>query len=358
MKRVVVLVAALLCCTSSVFASDSFDVPWIDVDLSNFTVSDFTLGSNRFSLTGVRTSYNRNSSGVVTTLSSEPVSDGCDFSANPTLDYKYESPIRSVQLSTYPWSCDSYSGYHYQKFPESYYYDSFTTLSWKASGVWFYSDIWLEPGFYEIDCAFNIDSYLIDDTAGSSTFYRTSVTDISFSDGIHHAQVMKSPTHSTKFTVELENRSQLIFSSSYPSGVYDFTGVTSPRTLRMTFVFNLGHLRYRSIPYSDIQALSDATDGSNISQDSYDQFESQWTGSMTDNFNALSLGDFSFPSGLLSAFSFISSIFTRLWNAMGVYSILYTFPLFLGIVLLLIGRISKFSGGQSSSKSNRGNDDA
>lgn len=90
----------------------------------------------------------------------------------------------------------------------------------------------------------------------------------------------------------------------------------------------------------------------------HESIESQWTGSMSSNFDALDMDSFTFPSGLLSGFSLITGIFQDLWNGMGDYKILYVFPLFLGIALLLIGRISKFSGGQSSSRSNRGDDDA
>ena len=92
--------------------------------------------------------------------------------------------------------------------------------------------------------------------------------------------------------------------------------------------------------------------------DDLDSVESEWTGSMTSNFGALDLGSFSFPSGLVSGFALITGIFQDLWIGMGEYKILFVFPLTLGIVLLLIGRISKFSGGQSSRQSDRGDGDA
>lgn len=75
-----------------------------------------------------------------------------------------------------------------------------------------------------------------------------------------------------------------------------------------------------------------------------DGLESQWGNSMTENFNALSLDTFTYPDGLTSGFALISGIFQDLWNAMGSYSILYVLPLTLAVVLLLIGRISKFAG--------------
>lgn len=73
----------------------------------------------------------------------------------------------------------------------------------------------------------------------------------------------------------------------------------------------------------------------------YNSIESEWGGSMVDNFNSLNMGDFSFASGALSAFTLVSGIFSDLWNAFGDYSVIFTFPLTLGIALLVIGRISR-----------------
>ncbi len=105
----------------------------------------------------------------------------------------------------------------------------------------------------------------------------------------------------------------------------------------------------RDYPY-----LDDANDQAQDSINQHEQYESQWTGSMTENFNSLDLEDFTFPNGLISAFALITGIFNDLWNALGEYKILFVFPLCLGIVLLLIGRISKFdfsdrSGGSGGS---------
>lgn len=83
--------------------------------------------------------------------------------------------------------------------------------------------------------------------------------------------------------------------------------------------------------------------------------ESQWTGSMTENFNKLSLSNFSFPDAAVTGFTLISGIFNDLWNAMGDFRIVYVFPLTLGVVLLLIGRLSRTSVKRSSG---RGDDDA
>lgn len=82
----------------------------------------------------------------------------------------------------------------------------------------------------------------------------------------------------------------------------------------------------------------------------HEEYESQWTGSMTENFNKLDVGNFTFHSGLIAGFAMVSGIFMDLWRGMGDAAIAYVFPLTLGVVLLLLGRISRF-GGRSSSQS-------
>lgn len=80
----------------------------------------------------------------------------------------------------------------------------------------------------------------------------------------------------------------------------------------------------------------------------HEEYESQWTGSMTENFNALGFSDFSWSDSLVSGFALFSGIFMDVWRALGGATILFTFPLLLGIALLLVGRISR-SGGRSGS---------
>lgn len=80
----------------------------------------------------------------------------------------------------------------------------------------------------------------------------------------------------------------------------------------------------------------------------HEEYESQWTGSMIENFNALGFSDFSWSDSLVSGFSLFSGIFMDIWRALGGATILFTFPLLLGVALLLVGRISR-SGGRSGS---------
>lgn len=89
------------------------------------------------------------------------------------------------------------------------------------------------------------------------------------------------------------------------------------------------------------------TDKVNEEIGQHEDLEADWGGSMVDNFNALDIGNFSYPDGLASAFALVSGIFQDLWYGLGDYAILYVFPLTLAILLLVIGRLSKF-GGRSS----------
>lgn len=76
----------------------------------------------------------------------------------------------------------------------------------------------------------------------------------------------------------------------------------------------------------------------------HEEYESQWTGSMTENFNRLDVGNFTFHSGLIAGFAMVSGIFMDLWRAMGDAAVAYVFPLTLGVVLMLLGRISRTGG--------------
>lgn len=86
----------------------------------------------------------------------------------------------------------------------------------------------------------------------------------------------------------------------------------------------------------------------------HDEYESQWTGSMTENFNKLDFGNFSFTAGMLGGLNLVSGLFMDVWNALGGGAVIYVFPLYLGLILLLVGRISR-SGGKPSS-SGKGDD--
>lgn len=118
----------------------------------------------------------------------------------------------------------------------------------------------------------------------------------------------------------------------------------TPWAIQVTFVrpsvlFGLSVLTGDSVldGFND-QAQSDLND--------YNSIESEWGGSMVDNFNALNMGDFSFDSSILSGLALVSGIFSDIWSAFGQYSVVFSFPLLLAIALVLVGRL-----GRSASRS-------
>lgn len=71
--------------------------------------------------------------------------------------------------------------------------------------------------------------------------------------------------------------------------------------------------------------------------------EQYWIDKNTDNFNALDFDNFSFSNGVVGALSSVGSLFSSVWNALGDAVVIFTFPLMLGIALVLVGRISRHS---------------
>ena len=79
---------------------------------------------------------------------------------------------------------------------------------------------------------------------------------------------------------------------------------------------------------------------------------------MDENFNSLDLDTASYPSGLVSGFQLLSGIFMDIWNGLGDLHLIFTIPLTLGIVLVLIGRISKAVSNRSGRAEEKGDNSA
>lgn len=84
--------------------------------------------------------------------------------------------------------------------------------------------------------------------------------------------------------------------------------------------------------------------------------ENYWKDKNTENFNLLDIGNFSFDSGLISALHIVGDWFSALWEALGPVTIIFMFPLVLGISLVVIGRVSR-SAGKGSKTGKGGGDD-
>lgn len=83
--------------------------------------------------------------------------------------------------------------------------------------------------------------------------------------------------------------------------------------------------------------------------------ETYWKDKNTENFNALDIGNFSFGSSLLSGLQVVGNWFSTLWEALGPVTIIFTFPLILGIALVVVGRVSRAAG--KGSKTGKGGGD-
>lgn len=82
--------------------------------------------------------------------------------------------------------------------------------------------------------------------------------------------------------------------------------------------------------------------------------EQYWKDKNTENFEALDLSNFSFEAGLITALSAVGKWFTNIWNSLGPTTIIFTFPLVLGVSLVVVGRVARSAG--KGSKSDKGGD--
>lgn len=83
--------------------------------------------------------------------------------------------------------------------------------------------------------------------------------------------------------------------------------------------------------------------------------EKYWKDKNTENFNALDIGNFTFDNGLMSALGAVGKWFSNIWDSLGPTTIIFTFPLVLGISLVVVGRVSRAAG--KGSKSGKGGGD-
>lgn len=84
--------------------------------------------------------------------------------------------------------------------------------------------------------------------------------------------------------------------------------------------------------------------------------ESYWKDKNTENFNALDIGNFSFDNGLMSALASVGKWFSNIWDSLGPITIIFTFPLVLGVSLVVVGRVARSSGKGSKSEKGGGSD--
>lgn len=82
--------------------------------------------------------------------------------------------------------------------------------------------------------------------------------------------------------------------------------------------------------------------------------EKFWTDKNTENFNALDMGNWTFGDGVVGALPTVGNLFKSLWDSIGDATLIFVFPLMLGIALVIVGRLSRTAG--KGSKKGGGDD--
>lgn len=82
--------------------------------------------------------------------------------------------------------------------------------------------------------------------------------------------------------------------------------------------------------------------------------EKYWKDKNDANFKALDLSNYSFESALITALASVGNWFSNIWDSLGPTTIIFTFPLVLGVSLVVVGRVARSSG--KGSKSDKGGD--
>lgn len=72
--------------------------------------------------------------------------------------------------------------------------------------------------------------------------------------------------------------------------------------------------------------------------------EQYWNDKNTENFNALDMGNWTFGNGVVGALPTVGNLFKSLWDSIGDATLIFVFPLMLGIALVIVGRVSRTAG--------------
>lgn len=237
--------------------------------------------------------------------------------------------------SEYPFHASTYTGSYFTFTLDLSSFPSFTT--------------------FELDGLLNFEVQLNTSTSVVLSVPAESVSLVVNGRGVHNFDVVNKTVDFASF----------IYTSSEVVTSVQFIVYHSPGNLTS---LSSGWIRYIIVPPSlapvSFSILDDnlILDGfNNEGQDAINDLnslEADWTGQMNSNFHALNISNVTYPNGLISGLGLITGIFNDFWNILGDFNFVYTFPLLLGIALVVIGRLSKFAGGQSSSKEDRGDSSA
>lgn len=94
-------------------------------------------------------------------------------------------------------------------------------------------------------------------------------------------------------------------------------------------------------------ALSDAAASAVDQIENEKQATQYYQTSMQSAYDSLSLGDYSYGE-FTGGIELVGKIFTDIWDAFGMATIVFTFPLILGVALMVVGRVDKSDRSSSS----------
>lgn len=72
--------------------------------------------------------------------------------------------------------------------------------------------------------------------------------------------------------------------------------------------------------------------------------EQYWSDKNTENFDALDMGNWTFGDGVVGALPTVGNLFKSIWDSIGDATLIFVFPLMLGIALVIVGRLSRTAG--------------
>lgn len=103
-------------------------------------------------------------------------------------------------------------------------------------------------------------------------------------------------------------------------------------------------------------ALPGTSQDITTNNDTVHNAESDYQSTAADRFDSISADFSGFDGSILSGVALGGSLFQRLWNVLGDYVILYTFPLTLSICLVVVGRLSRNASRSGGGKKKDGDD--
>lgn len=97
-----------------------------------------------------------------------------------------------------------------------------------------------------------------------------------------------------------------------------------------------------------VGTLPEETEDVEDKADSLIEDESAYESDASEQFADIVASFNGFSGGALNGVALATDLFTQIWNVLGEWKVVYTFPLIMGLVLLVIGRMSRFSGTMNS----------